>query len=201
LPVSPDALASIRERLKLAGIRHGSPGAAGYAVLSPAASARSKMWPSASFTRVAEYLISRYHLKSVVIAGPGEESIARDVVRPSKDCAVDLTGLDLKELVALIAGARVFIGNDSGPMHIAAAFDRPLVAIFGDSNPTVWSPWTSGANRVLIAAGVSHERSGPPGSASTQSLSLAPDISRITVEDVIAAVDEVMLAQVASPTE
>src|SRR5262249_41756431 len=103
LPVSPVALASIRERLNLAGIQPRSSAAAGYAVLSPAASARSKMWPSASFARVADYLNRRYHLRSMVIAGPGEESIARNVARLSNASAVDLTGLDLKELVALTA--------------------------------------------------------------------------------------------------
>src|SRR5262249_55639883 len=49
--------------------------------------------------------------------------------------------LDLRHLVALIAGAQLFVGNDSGPTHIAAALQKPVVVIFGSSNSTHWAPW------------------------------------------------------------
>src|SRR5262249_30200963 len=108
-----------------------------------------------------------------------------------KQPAVDLTGLNLKELVALISRCAVFIGNDSGPMHIAAAFARPLIAIFGSSDPAVWSPWTRGPKRVLVAPDISQDSHG----AAIRS------ISRISTEEVISAVDEVMLARTASRME
>jgi ADP-heptose:LPS heptosyltransferase len=115
----------------------------------------------------------------------------------SKECAVDVTGLDLKELVALIAHSSIFIGNDSGPMHIAAAFARPIVAMFGGSNPTVWSPWTPGPQRVLAAPRAQPQYGEAlSGSGSRKSVSPATvrDINRIAVQEVTAAVDEVILA-------
>jgi ADP-heptose:LPS heptosyltransferase len=185
LPVSRIAVASVRARLKLAGIHSGSEAAPGYAVLSPAASDQSKMWARESFARVAEHLNARYQLRSVVIAGSGEEYIASRVAGLSKDCAIDLTGLTLEELVALIADSTVFIGNDSGPMHIGAALGRPLVAIFGGSNPTVWSPWTTAPNRVLIAPDrkVDHK------------------IEGISVDEVTAAIDEVLHTEAVQPRQ
>src|SRR5215467_7082870 len=184
LPVSPAALRSVRARLKLAGIYQGSHAAPGYAVLSPAASGQSKMWPRESFARVAEYLSARYRLRSVVIAGSREESIASDVARLSGNCAVDITGLNLEELVALISDSTVFIGNDSGPMHIAAALGRPLVAIFGGSSPTVWSPWTSTPKRVLIAPDCNGDHKLTSGASPGSGQNAGPVIGRISVDEV-----------------
>jgi ADP-heptose:LPS heptosyltransferase len=200
LAVSADALAAVRRRLKDLGIDSASSGSPGYAVLSPAASIESKRWPAASFAEVADYLKRRYQLPSVVIAGRGEEAIATQIAALSKEGANDFTGLDLKELVGLIAHNRIFIGNDSGPMHIAAAFNRALVAVFGASSPTVWSPWTRGPLRVLIGPPSIQRQNGEPDSGSLESSPTAgvPDISRISIQEVIAAVDEVMVAQTAT---
>jgi ADP-heptose:LPS heptosyltransferase len=52
-----------------------------------------------------------------------------------------LDSLDLRELIALISRAQIFVGNDSGPTHIAAALERPTVVVFGASNAEHWSPW------------------------------------------------------------
>src|SRR5215471_14907511 len=195
LPVSPAALTSIRARLKLAGIYPGSQAACGYAVLSPASSERSKMWPRESFAHVTKYLVERYQLRSVVIAGPRQEFIASDVAGLSGNCAVDITGLNLEELVALIADSTVFIGNDSGPMHIAAALGRPLVAIFGGSNPAVWSPWTTASKRVLIAPHRKADHKSTGGGSQGSSSPNLIAIERISVDEVTAAVDEILHAE------
>ena len=64
---------------------------------------------------------------------------------------------DLKELVALIAGARAVVSNDTGPMHIAAAFNKPLVALFGPTDPVKTGPygWQKNKNFRVIKSGVS----------------------------------------------
>jgi ADP-heptose:LPS heptosyltransferase len=85
----------------------------------------------------------------------------------------------LKELVALLEMARLFVGNDSGPMHIAAALGRPIVAVWGTSDPTVWHPWTEAPWRI-----VDGRRSAGDGRC------LA--ISQIGASEVTAAVDEVL---------
>jgi len=201
LPVSPAALTSVRARLKLAGIYPGSPAASGYAVLSPAASDQSKMWPRQSFAHVAKYLVERYRLRSVVIAGSREESIAGDVTSSSGNCAVAVTGLNLEELVALIADSTVFIGNDSGPMHIAAALGRPLVAIFGGSSPTVWSPWTSTPKRVLIAPDCNGDHELTSGASPGSGPNAGRVIGRISIDEVTAAVAEVLHIHAERPRE
>jgi ADP-heptose:LPS heptosyltransferase len=145
--VSPEAEARAQEKLREAGIA----GRAAFACISPAAAMESKRWATAGFAAVADHLSRRWNLQSVIIAGPGQEQVARDVAAATRAHAQVLTGLSLKELIALTGLAQVFVGNDSGPMHIAAALERPLVAVFGSSNRDVWHPWTASAYRVVVS--------------------------------------------------
>ncbi len=105
-----------------------------YAVLHPMASTPDKTWPSSNFVAVAEHLDKRLSLEPVFIAGPGESLDAFSSYR----C---LAGAPLEEIKSLLAGASLFIGNDSGPAHMAAAFGLPVVVLFGSSDPEIWSPW------------------------------------------------------------
>jgi ADP-heptose:LPS heptosyltransferase len=112
--------------------RHGS------VVLHPFASAPSKTWPAERFVEIA-----RRFPDPLFVAG------ADDDVSAFRDFRV-LRGAPLADVKSLIAGAEIFIGNDSGPAHIAAAFGVPVVAIFGASNPVTWGPWRTEA-RVLTS--------------------------------------------------
>ena len=105
-----------------------------FAVLHPMASAPDKTWPAANFLAVAEHLDRQLGLEPIFIAGPGE-SLA------SFDRYPCLAGASLEDLKALLAGATLFIGNDSGPAHMAAAFGLPVVVLFGNSDREIWSPW------------------------------------------------------------
>ena len=109
----------------------------------------------------------------------------------------------MKELIALINRSRAFIGNDSGPMHIAAALRRPLVAVFGSSNAEVWHPWTDSPYRIVGGREAGARGQGP--GAGGQKDTSKPDadgsfaIRRVPTSEVIAAVDDVLeLAPVAS---
>lgn len=146
LAVSTEAEAQARARLAAVGI---TPDKSGFAMIAPAAAFESKRWPSSGFVDVADYLSEKCGLRIVVIAGPGQEQIAQSVATASRAQAAVLSKLSLKELMAITRLARLFVGNDSGPMHIAAAFDRPIVALFGSSNETVWHPWTESPYRVV----------------------------------------------------
>jgi len=145
LSVCPEAEARVHEKLKEIGVTE----RAAFACVSPAAAMESKRWATGGFAAVADHLDKHWGLQSVLIAGHGQEKIARDAARATRATARVLTGLSLKELIALIGLAQIFVGNDSGPMHIAAALQRPLVAIFGSSNADVWHPWTDSAYRVV----------------------------------------------------
>ena len=115
-----------------------------YAVLHPLASAPDKTWPHANFLAVAEHLERQLGLEPVFIAGPGESLAAFDRYA----C---MAGASLEELKSLLAGAALFIGNDSGPAHMAAAFGLPVVVLFGNSDREVWSPWRT-ASVVLSSS-------------------------------------------------
>jgi ADP-heptose:LPS heptosyltransferase len=118
-----------------------------FAVIAPAAAFESKRWTAAGFAQVAKHLRDHWKLPVVVVAGPGQQELASAVAALAG--AVALAGLTLKELMALINLSRAFVGNDSGPMHMAAALRRPLVAVFGSSNPVVWHPWTDSPYQVV----------------------------------------------------
>ena len=177
LRVSEAAIRSVGERLAAGGIVTTRTSGRGFTVLAPAAAMESKRWPTEAFARVSEHIARRWGLPSVVIAGPGQEPIARRLASLSPAGPRVITGLDLKELMALISLSSLFVGNDSGPMHIAAAFRRPVVGLFGSSNADVWRPWSEAPARVVQAV----EGSDPE-----------TRIRDIPVEAVTGAVDGVM---------
>jgi heptosyltransferase-3 len=100
-----------------------------YAVIHPFASAPEKAWPADRFIAVARQL----NLQPVFLSGPTDD------LAPFKDFPNWQSSL--KDTKSLISGASLFIGNDSGPAHIAAAFGVPVVVLFGPSDPITWAPW------------------------------------------------------------
>ena len=123
-----------------------SPSQRPYVVLHPMASTPDKTWPSSNFLAVAEHLDKRLSLEPVFIAGPGESLDAFSSYR----C---IAGAPLEEIKSLLAGAALFIGNDSGPAHMAAAFGLPVVVLFGPSDPDIWRPWRTESS-VLSGDGI-----------------------------------------------
>ncbi len=105
-----------------------------YAVLIPGASKAHKRWPADRFAQVADHLARAHGLEVLVSAGPGEEDLARQVVDRAPMRAHALTGGDLGSLKALIRGCALLVGNDTGPRHIACAFARPTVTLFGPTD-------------------------------------------------------------------
>jgi ADP-heptose:LPS heptosyltransferase len=118
-----------------------------YAVLHPMASAPDKTWPSSNFLAVAEHLDKRLSLEPIFITGPGQSLDAFARYR----C---LAGAPLEEIKSLLAGASLFVGNDSGPAHMAAAFGLPVVVLFGSSDPGIWRPWRTESSVLTNPAGI-----------------------------------------------
>lgn len=109
-----------------------------YIVMAPSAGKPANRWPAQNFGRLAAEL----KLPTIVIASAAEKDIATQVVAHSRGNAVSFAGrTGLKDLVALIAKAAFFISNDTGPMHIAAALNIPVFAIFGPANPVRTGPY------------------------------------------------------------
>lgn len=112
-----------------------------YVVLVPGARWDTKKWPAENFGRIASLL----PLKSVVIGSNADREIGAEIVRASGGKAVSLAGeTNLRELMQIMRRARLVISNDSGPMHIAAGFHVPVVAIFGPTSPGLTGPYGQG---------------------------------------------------------
>lgn len=111
-----------------------------YGVIVPGARWKTKRWLPESFGRTA----SRLGTKTIVVGGPSDSEIAGAIEKESGGRAISMAGkTDLKELISIIRNASYMISNDSGPMHIAAAFKIPVVAIFGPTNPVRTGPYGS----------------------------------------------------------
>lgn len=100
-----------------------------YAVIHPFASAEEKRWPASRFSAVAAHL----EMEPVFVGAPSDDftPFARFACQRGS----------LAQTKQLLSGAALFIGNDSGPAHMAAAFGIPSVVLFGPSDEVVWAPW------------------------------------------------------------
>jgi len=148
-----DATAKIERKLAANGIPPGKP----YVVLRPGASTFDKRWPVEQFAGLARWLREEKGLAPVVNLGPGDGEVAEETRRVLAPEGVLFDSLDLRELIALLARAELFVGNDSGPTHIAAALACPTVVIFGASNPVTWAPWQTPHRLVQQVASLGND--------------------------------------------
>jgi heptosyltransferase-3 len=140
-----DALTSVGTILAGRGIGPGRR----YAVLQPGAAFATRRWPLENFPPLAEWLASEWKLAPIILLGPGERELREKAARLFRPPSVVLEGLDLRQLIALLSGASLFIGHDTGPTHVAAAAGCPVVEIFGSSTPVYWRPWATPSRVVL----------------------------------------------------
>ena len=122
-------------------------------IIHPGSGSKKKVWPVERFVEVVRHLQGHAGSRISVVLGPAEgpevqkafEVIGWDM---GPSAPIFLKGLSLLELASVIDGSRLFVGNDSGITHMAAALGVPTVAIFGPSDPKVWSP--RGKNVVVV---------------------------------------------------
>jgi heptosyltransferase-3 len=117
---------------------------AGTAVIHPVAATPEKTWRADGFLAVAEYL-KESGLEPVFIGA------AADDLSPFRGYRT-IARAPLSEIKTLLSTASLFVGNDSGPAHMAAAFGVPEVVIFGNSDPAIWGPWRT-VSEVIAAPG------------------------------------------------
>jgi heptosyltransferase II len=109
----------------------------------------AKQWFPERFARVADRLNKTFGSKTIIFGGPADCELGANIMKMMKTFAVDLSGkTTLKEAMAIIARCRLFITNDSGLMHIAAALNVPQVAVFGSTNFAATGPWSPRARIV-----------------------------------------------------
>jgi lipopolysaccharide heptosyltransferase I len=109
-----------------------------YAVIAPSAGTLVKRWPAQYFGD----LVSRLPIPSIIVGGRADAALGEEVASLSNSRAVSLAGMtSLRELAAIIGGADFFVSPDSGPMHLAAALNIPVFAIFGPTSPLRTGPY------------------------------------------------------------
>src|SRR5208337_2697451 len=100
-----------------------------YAIVHPPASYKTKEWAPEGFARIGEYLERQVRVAPIYSCGPGEAPVLDAVEKASGMPLRRLEGMSLAQFAAALAEARLFVGNDSGPAHMAAALARPMVVI------------------------------------------------------------------------
>jgi heptosyltransferase-2 len=122
------------------------------AVLCPGAEyGPAKRWPAENYAELAATL-AEAGFSVWLMGSKADKPVAQAILEARPGCAVDLCGrTDLAGAIDLIAAAQVVVSNDSGLMHIAAALDRPLVALFGSSSPTHTPPRSEKARVEYLA--------------------------------------------------
>jgi predicted lipopolysaccharide heptosyltransferase III len=158
MPLAPDAVTRVAARLREAGV----PDSAAIAVLHVSAGNPFRRWPADRFAALAAALtILPEPMHVVITSGPSEAEAVDRVARaarsmPSVEASriVHCGEFDLPALAALVSRARLYIGGDSGPLHVAATTRTPVVALFGPTLPERSLPWRDPAVRsIAVDAG------------------------------------------------
>lgn len=121
----------------VAGLAPGRP----FAILNPGGGWWTKLWPAEAFGRLADELLEDFGLASVVTYGPGEQGLAARVAASSARGAATPVSVSLVQFFALARRASVFVGGDTGPLHLAAAAGAPVVGIYGPTDPARNGPF------------------------------------------------------------
>jgi heptosyltransferase-1 len=161
LPSDGEAERRIDRKLAEAGVRD-------FAILNPGAGWGAKRWPAERYGRVAKAL-GNEGVRSILNCGPGEEALAREAAAASEGAATPIE-CSITELIALTRRARLFIGGDTGPMHLAAALRVPVVAIFGPTDPARNGPY--GTRSIVLRN---------PASPTTHTRRLQPDEAMLEI--------------------
>ncbi len=146
LPVAPTAYAALAAKLP-----HLERSGRSVAIVPGAANSRAKQWPATSFAALLDRLADQDDLHLWLIGAPQErplcDAVRRAMRRPER--ATVLAGeLSLRESVALLSRCAAVVSNDTGPAYVAAALERPLVTIFGPTDPNQISPFSPTARIV-----------------------------------------------------
>jgi lipopolysaccharide heptosyltransferase II len=157
MPLDPDAVRRVAERLAAAGIDR----AVRLVVLHVSAGNPFRRWPAASFAAAAASLAAGDAARRIIItSGPSEHAAAESVADQARELAgteaarIVRTGeFDLAELRALVDRAALYIGGDSGPLHVAATTRTPIVALFGPTLPERSMPWRDPAIGAIAIDG------------------------------------------------
>lgn len=122
-----------------------------YVVLALGANWPNKIWPFVHFAELSNKIYDDGRIP-VMIGGPGDKVLADQISTMTKIPPIDLTGkTNLKQLAYIIQQSQVFVGGDTGPMHLSAAVGTPTVALMGPTDPTRNGPYGQGHKVIVVA--------------------------------------------------
>lgn len=152
-----------------------------FVLMNPGAGWGAKCWPAERYGQVARALWQMGYA-SVVNAGPGEEELAQQVCVGNAECVFVMKG-SVGELIACTRRAELFLGGDTGPLHVAAALQRPVVGIYGPTDPARNGPFET---RAIV---LRH-----PESRRDHTRHRAPEAGLLTIQvhDVLDAIQQIL---------
>jgi len=165
----------------------------GYAIVHPTALYATKQWAPEHFAQLGLHLSRELQLEAVFSCGPGESAVLDAVERAAGRPILRLQGARLGQFAAALAEARIFIGNDSGPAHLAGALARPVVVIFGSSSSAIWGPWPRDARGLTSQIVQNHYECNPCPGDRCYRFERPECILSVTFEQVRSAVESVLI--------
>jgi len=139
LPVRSAAAASVNEKW--------NPGSAPWIIFLPGARWDNKRWPAQNFIELVNLLRRNPELKVAILGSREDFELGRAIAAANPGCCLNLAGqTSMSEMIEWIRLSRLVITNDTGPMHVAAALAKPVVAIFGPTDPRSTGPYRQSEN-------------------------------------------------------
>jgi len=144
LPPRPEAAISIRQRFPVENVR--------WIILQPGARWQNKRWPVDSFVEVVRRFRAQHHgVRFAILGGAEDRPLGGPIAQAAPQNCLDLTGqLSLPEMLEWIRLSELMVTNDTGPMHAAAALGKPVVALFGPTNPNRTGPYGQSRNVLQL---------------------------------------------------
>ncbi len=142
--LSPDEIATAKAQLALRGIIPDT-----FLIgIHPGGSSFDKRWPEKQYAELADRLSHQYNATVLLLRGPEEAALVENIEKAMEARAIAYAPASIRELGALLSCCDLVVCNDSGPMHLAAALDVPMVAIFGPTDHVAWHPLSENASIV-----------------------------------------------------
>jgi len=161
-----------------------------YMVIHPTSRWMFKTWRLDGYAQVIDHIQKNLGLTVIVTSSPDKKELdaINEIIKQCQTKPMDLSGqLNLKQLGCLIAGGKFFFGVDSAPMHIAAAVNTPVIALFGPSGDHMWGPW--GEGHLVIKKDWPCR---PCGQDGCQGSKISKCLMEITTDEVISGIETLL---------
>jgi heptosyltransferase-2 len=178
-----------KDKLEAAAKLIGESGLAGKKLIgvNVGTSGTNKAWALGNFVKLIELLAAKYRTKIILVGGPKENELNKQIMPELRESAINLGGLPVELFIALLGQLDLYIANDTGPTHLAAALDVPSVILYTSKyqQPARWAPW---GNRHRLIKNVS----ACPYPCRPPSCRLDLCTGEISLEQVVQGVEEIM---------